>query len=104
MTVESESPPGSTSQSNNNSIFAESEIPPVSSLALVGSDTPPVSSSLTTGPSNHEPISPAPPSVETGAVIDANASSSSAESLREICAIQLRYTTLPVFHFLDHEF
>ena len=61
-TGESESPPGSSSQSNNsNNIFAESEIPPVSSLALVpyhdpdghdnnndivlGSDTPPVSSS-----------------------------------------------------------
>ena len=61
-TVENESPPDSSSQSNNsNNIFAESEIPPVSSLALVpyhdpdghdnnndivlGSDTPPVSSS-----------------------------------------------------------
>ena len=91
LTVESESPPGSSPQSvnnnNNNSISAESEISPVSSLALVPyhdpdshdnsqdilwSDTPPASSSLTTGPSNLEPISPAPPSVETGAVIDAN--------------------------------
>ena len=124
LTVESESPPGSSPQSvnnrNNNSIPAESEIPPVSSLAIVpyhdphshdsnqdivlGSDTPPVTSSLTIGPSNLEPISPALPSVETGAIIDANGSSSLLESLREICALQLMYPTLPVFHFLDHEF
>ena len=123
-TGESESPPGSSSQSNNNSnnnISAESEIPPVSSLAIVpyhdldshdtnqdtvlGSDTPPVtSSSLTIGPSNFEPISPALPSVESGAIIDANASSSSPESLREIRALRLMYPTLPVFHFLEHEF
>ena len=122
-TGESESPPGSSSQSNNsnNNLSAESEIPPVSSLAIVpyhdldrhdtnqdtvlGSDTPPVtSSSLPIGSSNVEPISPALPSVESGAIIDADASSSSPESLRETRALQLMYPTLPVFHFLENEF
>ena len=72
-TVESESPPGSSSQSHNsNNIFAESETPPGSSLALIhdsaghdnnndivlGSDTPPVSSSQIYDPSTLGPISP----------------------------------------------
>ena len=122
-TGESESPPGSSSQSNNsnNNTSAESQIPPVSSLAIVpyhdldrhdtnqdtvlGSVPPPVtSSSLPSGSRNVEPISPALPSVESGAIIDADASSSSPESLRETRALQLMYPTLPVFHFLENEF
>ena len=122
-TVESESPPGSSSQStnsNNNNISAESEIPPVSSLAIVpyhasdshdktddivlGSDTPPVSSSSMHGPSTLEPISPASPSVEAGAVLDSGESSNSPESLRDTRALQLMFPTLPVFHFLENEF
>ena len=123
MTVESESPPGSSSQSTNrinNHISAESEIPPVSSLAIVpyhdtdshdknndihlGSDTPPVSSSSNYGTSHFAPISPAPPRVEAGAVTDANASSSSPESLRDTEAPHLMFPTLPVFPFLENEF
>ena len=118
-TVKSESPPGSSSQSknsNNNNIF-ESEIPPVSSLALVtyrdkdsqdiipdidlGSDTSPLSSSIN-GPSNIEPISPAPPSVEAGAVIDSGESSNLPESLQNTRALQLMFPTLTVFHFLEN--
>ena len=123
MTVESESPPGSSSPSTNrihNNIPAESEIPPVSSLDIVpyhdkdshdknnninlGSDTPPVSSSSNYGASHLAPISPAPPRVEAGAVTDATASSSSPESLRDTGAPQLMFPTLPVFHFLENEF
>ena len=123
-TVESESPPGSSSQSNNsinnNNILAESEIPPVSSLALIpyhdpaghdnnsdivlGSDTPPVSSSSNYDPSTLGPISPAPSSVEAGAVTDSDESSNSPESLRDTLALQLMCPTLPVFHFLENEF
>ena len=114
-TVESESPPGSS-----NNIPAGSEIPPVSSLALVpyhdpdghdnhndihlGSDTPPVSSSPIHGPSTLEPISPASPSVDAGAVINSSESSHSPESLRDTGALQLMFPTLPVFHFLENEF
>ena len=123
MTVESESPPGSSSQSTNrinNNISAESEIPPVSSLAIVpyhdkgshdknnniklGSDTPPVSSSSNYGTSHLAPISPAPPRVEAGAVTDSDESSNSPESLRDTRALQLMCPTLPVFHFLENEF
>ena len=123
MTVESESAPGSSSQSTNrinNNISAESEIPPVSSLAIVpyhdkdshdknndinlGSDTPPVSHSSNYGTSHLAPISPDPPRVEAGAVTDANASSSSPESPRDTGALQLMFPTLPVFHFLENEF
>ena len=122
-TVESESPPGYSSQSNNNNnnnISAESEISPVSSLALVpyhdqdvhdnnqdidlGSDTPPASSSSIHGPSTLEPSSPAPPRVETGAVIDSSESCNSPESLRDTRALQLMFPTLSVFHFLENEF
>ena len=122
--VESESPPGSSSQPNNhinnNNIPAGSEIPPVSSLALVpyhdpdghdshndihlGSDTPRVSSSRIHGPSTLEPISPASPSVEAVAVIDSSESSHSPESLRDTGALQLMFPTSPVFHFLENEF
>ena len=111
--MESESPPGSSSQSinKNNNISAESEIPPVSSLALVsyhdqdgqdnnrdidlGSDTPPAPSSSIHGPSTLEPISPVSPSVEAGAVIDSGESSNSPESLRDTRALQLMFPTLP---------
>ena len=122
-TVESESPPGSSSQlnnRNNNNISAESEIPPVSSLAIVpshdqdshdnnnnivlGSDTPPLSSFSNHGPSTLEPISSASPSVEAGAVIDSSESSNSPESLRDTGVLQLMFPTLPVFHFLENEF
>ena len=122
-TVESESPPGSSSQSNNrnnNNISAESEIPPVSSLALVpyhdpdghdntndidlGSHTPPVSSSPIHDPSTLGPISPALPTVQAGAVIDSGESSNSPELLRDTHALQLMFPTLPVFHFLENEF
>ena len=121
--MESESPPGSSSQSNNrynNNIFAESEIPPVSSLAIVpshdqnshdnnndiylGSDTPPVSSFSNYSPSTLEPISPASPSVDAGVVIDSGESSNSPESLCDTGALQLMFPTLPVFHFLENEF
>ena len=100
--MESESSPGSSSQlnnRNNNHIHAGSEIPPVSSLAIVpyhdkdghdnkkdidlGSDTPPVSSSPIHDPSNLGPISPALPTVKTGAVLDSGESSNSPESLRD---------------------
>ena len=123
MTVESESPPGSSSPSTNrihNNIPAESEIPPVSSLDIVpyhdkdshgknnnvnlGSDTPPVSSSSNYGASHLAPISPAPPSVEAGAVTDSDESSNSSESLRDTLALQLMCPTLPVFNFLENEF
>ena len=122
-TVESEYPPGSSSQSNNrnnNNISAESEIPPVPSLAIVpyhdqdshdnnkdidsGSDTPPVSSSSNYDPSTLGPISPAPPSIEANAVIDSDESSNSPESLRDTRALQLMFPALPVFHFLENEF
>ena len=119
--MESESPSGSSSQSiNNNNISAESKIPPVSSLALVpyheqdghdnnqdidlGSDTPPASSSSIHDPSTLGPISPAPPGVEAGAVIDSGESSNLPESLRDTCALQLMFPTLPVFHSLENEF
>ena len=127
MTVESESPPGSSSQSTHrmhNNISAESEIPPVSSLALVpyhdkdshdnnnnnnndinlGSDIPPVSSSSNHDPSTLGPISPASPRVEAGAVTDSDESSNSPESLSDTRALQLMCPTLPVFHFLENEF
>ena len=104
----------------NNNFVEGSEIPPVSSPALVpyhdpdghdnhndihlGSDTTPVSSSPIHGPSTLEPISPASPSVEAGAVIDCSESSHSPESLCDTGALQLMFPTLPVFHFLENEF
>ena len=122
MAVESESPPGSSPQSNyrnNNNISTESEIPPVSSPAIVsyhdkdshdkhndidlGSDTPPVSSSANYGTSHLEPISPVP-HTEAGAVIDSDESSNSPESLCDTRALQLMFPTLSVFHFLENEF
>ena len=56
------------------------------------------------GSRNVEPISPAPPSMEAGAVTDSNESSNSPESLRDTCTLQLMFPTLPVFHFLENEF
>ena len=70
----------------------------------LGSDISSLSSSSINGPSNLALISPAPPSVEAGAIIDSGESSNLPESLRDTRALQLMFPTLPVFHFLENEF